>query len=150
MFSDNVIMTSYQLFFYFQLLFCKGTEFCIKGDILVHISNHLLHSFIQREIIIKLCLDSDLVHYRKAQWIFTKYLLCQEETNDKLIELKRNKNRTLGKHRQSDEIESSSFSKRRRSSNDQNELKMLAYFATKMMVSLHAISTFAKEMLIFL
>ena len=67
------------------------------------------------------------------------------ETNDKLIEPKRNKNRTLGKHRQSDEIESSSCSKRRRSSNDQNDSKMLAYFATKMMVSLHAISTFAKN-----
>ena len=87
-------------------------------------------------MIIKLCQDSNLVHYRKAQWFFTKYLLCQKETNDKLIEPKRNKNRTLGKHRQSDEIESSSCSKRKRNSNDQNELKMLAFFATKMMVSL--------------
>ena len=40
------------------------------------------------------------------------------------------------------EIESSSCFKRR-SSNHQNELKMLAYFSTKMMVSLH--STFAKD-----
>ena len=51
--------------------------------------------FIQREMLIKLCQDSDLVHYRKAQWIFTKYLLCQKETNHTLIEPKRNENKTL-------------------------------------------------------